>query len=230
MFPRTVDIPYLPTLQTLGCIRMLTSWHFVVVDSTPNPFRHRRRYSCICNMCDVSKYSSWWLPYHRTWLCRGIQLYHLSPHNRIVVISVLWMCACMQSRDRIQSHATTNPDPVTLSKVLSGLKCWQNQVSSLIIFHVEAVWQVYRADTESAQRSMVSSVVAIFTWWYNAMQCRIHNDFYNTRKVNRLERFVRPQSSIRCQWSAYDSSGEGRAPSVTFHPLYAIPHRPESNK
>jgi hypothetical protein len=62
------------------------------------------------------------------------------------------------------------------------------------------------------------------------MQCRIRNDLYNARKVNRLERFSRSWSRIRCQWFVYDSGGEGRAPSVTFHPLYAIPHQPEPNE
>jgi hypothetical protein len=132
--------------------------------------------------------------------------------------------------DRIQSHATTNSDPVTLSDVLNGLKRWQNRVPNLAIFHAEAVWQVYRAHTESTQRGVVSSAVAIFARWHSAMQCRIRNDFYNARKVNRLERFSRSWSRIRCQWFVYDSGGEGRAPSITFHPLYAIPHQPEPNE
>jgi hypothetical protein len=85
------------------------------------------------------------------------------------LLYILFECECVRDSwqhvgrflDCIQRRATTNSVPVTLTGVLNDLKQWQNQMPNLAIFHAEAVWQIYRAHTESTQRDVVSSTVAI---------------------------------------------------------------------
>jgi hypothetical protein len=98
--------------------------------------------------------------------------------------------------------------PLGLADILNGLERWKKLVPGIHIFHALAVWQVYRAHTESVLDEVTVLPMVILARWQGEVMRRIKTDLAIAMRKDNLGLFESTWTKVRCQWFVFDT-GEG---------------------